>query len=208
MNDLDLLKTHWQKDNDYIKFKKEDIMTMVHKSSSSIVKWIFIITLLEFTIIVALNIASYIKDTNSYGNSEWLLMGLYFIIMIYFMYSFYKYFKQIKNSNNIKQLLKGIVSARKQTLYFISTNIIIFILNLVFSFIYGDMIEAFKKGYYDANNKIPDSLNEFDKIAIYIGTSMGVIVMLGIVYLYYNLIYLRLTKKLHKNYEELIELEK
>lgn len=208
MNDLDLLKTHWQKDNDYIKFKKEDIMTMVHKSSSSIVKWIFIITLLEFTIIVALNIASYIKDTNSYGNSELLLIGLYFIIMIYFMYSFYKYFKQIKNSNNIKQLLKGIVSARKQTLYFISTNIIIFILNLVFSFIYGDMIEAFKKGYYDANNKIPDSLNEFDKIAIYIGTSMGVIVILGIVYLYYNLIYLRLTKKLHKNYEELIELEK
>lgn len=208
MNDLDLLKTHWQKDNDYIKFKKEDIMTMVHKSSSSIVKWIFIITLLEFTIIVALNIASYIKDSNSYRNSELLLMGLYFIIMIYFMYSFYKHFKQIKNSNNIKQLLKGIISARKQTLYFISTNIIIFILNLVFSFIYGDIIEGFKEGYYDASNKIPDSLNEFDKIAIYIGTSMGVIVMLGIVYLYYNLIYLRLTKKLHKNYEELIELEK
>jgi len=33
MNELDLLKTHWQKEEDFIKFKQEDIITMIHKSS-------------------------------------------------------------------------------------------------------------------------------------------------------------------------------
>ena len=56
MNELDLLKTHWQKDQEYIRFKKEDIIGMLHKSSSSIVKWIFIICCLELLLGIALNI--------------------------------------------------------------------------------------------------------------------------------------------------------
>jgi len=49
MDELELLKKDWQKnDKEYPKLSYNDIYKMILKKSSSIVKWIFIISLLEF----------------------------------------------------------------------------------------------------------------------------------------------------------------
>ena len=49
MDELELLKKDWKKDHtDFPKLSYNEIYKMILKKSSSIVKWIFIISLLEF----------------------------------------------------------------------------------------------------------------------------------------------------------------
>ena len=49
MDELELLKKDWETSSkNYREFNKEELYKLIYKRSSSIVKWIFIITLLEF----------------------------------------------------------------------------------------------------------------------------------------------------------------
>ena len=47
MKELDLLKKDWQKNDAFEQVSEVDIYKMLHKKSSSIVKWIFIISILD-----------------------------------------------------------------------------------------------------------------------------------------------------------------
>ena len=52
MDELELLKKDWQKDdNNYPKKSYNEIYKMILKKSSSIVKWILIISILEFMVL-------------------------------------------------------------------------------------------------------------------------------------------------------------
>ena len=52
MKELDLLKKDWKKnENSFEQVSEKEIYKMIHKKSSSIVKWILIISILEFTIL-------------------------------------------------------------------------------------------------------------------------------------------------------------
>ncbi|MBE9489793.1 MAG: hypothetical protein IMY67_05830, partial [Bacteroidetes bacterium] len=63
MDELELLKKDWnKKDNDYPKLSYDEIYKMILKKSSSIVKWIFIISILEFVLWTGLSFI--LKDTN------------------------------------------------------------------------------------------------------------------------------------------------
>ena len=48
MDELKQLKKDWQKDQKFPKINKSEIYKFLHKKSSSIVKWIFIISIVEF----------------------------------------------------------------------------------------------------------------------------------------------------------------
>ena len=48
MKELERLKKDWKTNNNFPELSKEEIYTFLYKKSSSIVKWIFIISLLEF----------------------------------------------------------------------------------------------------------------------------------------------------------------
>ena len=62
MDELELLKKDWQKeDSKYPKLSYDEIYKMILKKSSSIVKWIFIISLLEFALWTLISFA--LKDT-------------------------------------------------------------------------------------------------------------------------------------------------
>lgn len=52
MKELDLLKKDWQKnEGSFEQLSEKDIYAMIHKKSSSIVKWILIVSILEFVIL-------------------------------------------------------------------------------------------------------------------------------------------------------------
>ena len=53
MKELDLLKKDWQKDTAFEQVSEVEIYKMLHKKSSSIVKWILIVSLLEFVVLNA-----------------------------------------------------------------------------------------------------------------------------------------------------------
>ncbi len=64
MDELELLKKDWQKeDSKYPKLTYNEIYKMILKKSSSIVKWIFIISLLEFVFWTLISFG--LKDTES-----------------------------------------------------------------------------------------------------------------------------------------------
>ena len=58
MDELDLLKKDWKNsESNFPKLSYNDFYGMIHKKSSSIVKWIFIISLLEFVLWLLISFA-------------------------------------------------------------------------------------------------------------------------------------------------------
>ncbi|MVZ67302.1 hypothetical protein GQF61_15705 [Sphingobacterium sp. DK4209] len=204
MDELDFLKQHWKKDDDFPKVDKEGIRKMLHNSSSSIVKWIFYISLIELFVGLALNFFIP-SDSNSEFDSElftlfeYILSGIFYIIVAYFIFKFFSAYRSIKNTNNTKVLLHDILETRKAVDQYIRFNIyyISFISVLVtISMFFEDHI--FERSWGEAL---------FMVIAISIVMLLVMLVFLWIVKLYYKLLYRRLVNKLNKNYEELVKLD-
>ena len=86
MKELDLLKKDWQKmDNSFVQVSENDIYKMIHKKSSSIVKWILIISILEVLlwtfISVFFNSDDYLKEIKQ------VELIPYFEVMTYLNYA-------------------------------------------------------------------------------------------------------------------------
>ena len=208
MNELDLLKTHWQKEDDYIKFKKEDIVKMVHKSSSSIVKWIFIICCLEFVIWLSLFITGLVLNfthiyqslsLNFFMITNILYDIVFYIVIIYFIYQFYVLHSQINNENNTITLLQNIIEVRNNTDKYIRFNLLCVSISLILNSL-KTLYEKYNEGR---------SWGELIFFSVFIGIFIPLIWLLlrKIFKLYYKLLYGILLKKLNKNYEELIKIE-
>ena len=97
MDELELLKKDWQKeDSKYPKLSYNDIYKMILKKSSSIVKWIFIISLMEFALWTLISFG--LKDSESMKRFEEYdadlivipLSIIGYIILAYFFYLFFK----------------------------------------------------------------------------------------------------------------------
>ncbi len=99
-DELELLKKHWQKeDKDLPQLSYNDIHKMIWKKSSSIVKWILIISILEFALPHLLYLLPSMKENmkvyENLGVSNYFfaLNIFYYVAAIYFIYQFYKRFR-------------------------------------------------------------------------------------------------------------------
>jgi hypothetical protein len=212
MDELKQLKKDWQKDQKFPKINKSEIYKFLHKKSSSIVKWIFIISIIEFSF---WNIIAFlIKDNENqqrfdeYG-MEYITIPLMitgYILLFYFFILFYRNYKSISTTVNSKTLMEQILKTRKTVKYYVVFNLIF----LYISIAIGIMIEL---------NNNPDVLLQTSKFSesgefyIFYGIvilitllAMGVITVFFLIF--YYLIYGILLKKLKKNYKELKEIEK
>ena len=209
MDELDLLKNSWKNtQNNYPKYNDAELYKMLHKKSTSIVKWILIISIIELILITGF-------DFFMSGNPEYddilikyhvfyiikVLTFIHYTIIIGFVYLFYKNFKKINVIDSLKNLMSNILLVKKITNYYIIYNIIVMILtSIIYSiaaFIYDPIIQEFN------TNK--------NKIALYIGFGFGIFICFSIIisifYCLYRLIYGGLLKKLSKNYNELKKLD-
>jgi len=211
MNELDLLKTHWQKDQEYIKFKKEDILGMLHKSSSSIVKWILIIAILEFIVISSYTISNYNIEPESFTIYEVLFQIISYLVLIVFIYLFFIQYRKIKNFVNTKILSRDILKTSRLAMNYVITNFILLGIQLLLGLTLGTHFNEFKRGYeegynagYGSEEIVVSPVNDIEMWVIIILT---IFFLSGIIYVYYRLVIIRLTHKLNKNYEELVALE-
>ena len=79
MDELELLKKDWDKSKkNYPNLSKEEIYNLISKRSSSIVKWIFIISVLEFSLWTLLSF-SFDGSSEAYEKIE--SYGYEFIIL-------------------------------------------------------------------------------------------------------------------------------
>ena len=132
--ELERLKKDWNKHQNFPELSKEEIYKFLHKKSSSIVKWIFIISLLEFGFWSLIALATKNNETqqrfDSYNVDHIMipLMVIGYVILIYFFVIFYKNYKEISNTDSTKSLMQKIINTRKTVKHYV-------IFNLVFLFI-------------------------------------------------------------------------
>lgn len=209
MDELDLLKSSWKNSqNSYPKYNDEELYKMLHKKSTSIVKWILIISIIELLFITALDI--FISKNpendailNKYHvyNTIKILTYIHYTIVIGFVLIFYSNFKKINVVDNLKNLMTNILYVKKITNYYIIYNLAVMaITSVIYSIaamIYDPVIQQI-------------GLTK-NKLALYIGFGVGLTIsftaLIIFFYFIYKLIYGRLIKKLAANYEELKKLD-
>jgi hypothetical protein len=204
MKELDLLKKDWQKNNAFEQVSEVEIYKMLHKKSSSIVKWILIVSIIEF---VVLNGISLILNDPKYDDFMRLhpflnfLEKFNYLVIVSFIYLFYRNFKSISVLNSSKTLIKHILKTRKIVTYYIYWNIFIGGISGAFS-----GVESFNEGYNAGSNRLGNTgkavleANCITVIAI-------AIVIMGFIWLFYKLLYGRFLSKLKENYIELKKID-
>ena len=204
MDELDFLKQHWNKDEDFPKVDKEGIRKMLHNSSSSIVKWIFYISILELLAGLALNFllpndTDINPDSDIVSTLENALSVVFYIVIAYFIYKFFNSYRSIKNTSNTKVLLRDIIETRKAVDQYIRFNIY-YIITVSALVTVTMMITdgVFVKPWGEA---------AFYVVGISVFMIIAIAILLGLVKFYYKVVYRRLVNKLNKNYEQLVQLD-
>ncbi|MDA0326069.1 MAG: hypothetical protein O3C41_02550 [Bacteroidetes bacterium] len=211
MDELEILKKDWQKNQKFPKLSKKEIYRLLHKKSSSVVKWIFILSIIEFcfwTFISLLVKDSEVQKRLDGYDIDHVIMPLIisgYIILAYFFVAFYKNYKKISSMDSVKLLMKNILNTRKTVKHYVLFNLIF----LYISIIIGIIIEV-------SNNvdlklitaKFTETADYFILYGIVaILTLLMMVLLTGILLGFYYLVYGLLLKRLKKNYKVLQELE-
>jgi len=210
MDELDLLKKDWNKQQgNYPKLTFDQIYKMIWKRSHSIVKWIFYISLIELLAGTIINIIfsgeEYWEDIekNNLGDVVTTIYIVSYAITFYFIFRFYKNYRTISTTDDAATLMKNILKTRKTVKFYIGYVLIYSAITIVG--ISGFLI-------LKHSNKDVESISQyaFDTVdwLRFIGVSVLVLgIILGIIWLFYRLLYGILLKRLKKNYIELKKLE-
>ncbi|TXE10576.1 hypothetical protein ES711_01330 [Gelidibacter salicanalis] len=212
MDELELLKKHWQKDGaQYPHVSANAIYKMILKRSSSIVKWVLIISLLEFGLWTGL--ALFFKGSKSTQNfdkldSDFLLIPLSvlgYVILAYFFYLFYRNYRRISVTDNAKILMENILRTRRTVKNYVLFNLLFMVASFAaVLYIEFDQDQALirRAQVAAANGEV---FMFYGKIILMVA---GVIaVFAGVLLFFYWLIYGLLLRKLNRNYKELKKLE-
>ena len=187
-----------------------EIYKMTQSKSNSIVKWIFIIGLLEFVFWFAinylgtkngalepyekLNLINFIDNFNYF----------HYVVVVLFLILFYRNFSLISTVDDTKTLMKNILLVRKTVKWYVYYNLINVV---VFSIILNILIFNTPEGINILSGIDNESFNQEHMMSVFIIAQIVVItIMILILWLFYYLLYGILLKKLNKNYKELTKL--
>ena len=204
IEELDLLKKDWKKnENSFQQISELDIYKMIHKKSSSIVKWILIISVLEFLILRSLDFLILIDDDYSKKieiahlyNFEVIMTVFNYIVLIIFIYLFYKNFKNINTVSSTKKLMDDILKTRRTVKYYIWYNLLLVAISSI-TVVFTEMKFNTILHKYFQNHPIALTLISISIIAV----------LFLLFWLFYRLLYGILLKKLYRNYNELKKID-
>ncbi len=213
MDELEILKKDWkEKGQTEPKLSYNQIYNMLFKRSTSIVKWIFIISILElvfWTSIFLITPKSSFEVIEKLGATP-ILYGfniLHYLVVFVFIYYFYKNYTTIKVTDNTKTLMRSILKTRKTVRYFVIYNVAAFALTIIiiniFYYTQSDLLLQIMADTYGSEIK-----NSEDFITVFfIVQVIAGIVMILLLLLFYRVVYGILLRKLKKNYRELERIE-
>ena len=187
-----------------------EIYKMTQSKSNSLVKWIFIIGLLEFVFWFAinylgtkngalepyekLNLINFIDNFNYF----------HYVVVVLFLILFYRNFSLISTVDDTKTLMKNILLVRKTVKWYVYYNLINVV---VFSIILNILIFNTPDGINILSGIDNESFNKEHIMSVFIIAQIVVLaIMILILWLFYYLLYGILLKKLNKNYKELTKL--
>ncbi|MFO7745140.1 MAG: hypothetical protein R6V36_07140 [Psychroflexus sp.] len=200
MDELDLIKKDWQKRNeDLPKYTKDELMPMLHKKSSSSVKWIFIISIIEFVFWLAIDVlVSSEEYMDSIENQAflWFLKVttvINYIVLFGFIYLFCRNYLRIRVTDSAKKLMRRIIKTREAVKYYVRYNIVLFIVIFIISGGRAILLQT-----------------TFNTLEFWIVAGIMIFILLiiiGFLILFYKILYGILTKRLYRNYKILTKME-
>lgn len=200
--DLAQYKKAWENQpEEQNKVSAAEIYKMTQSKSTSIVKWIFIIGILEFVILNSLVLFLDIEEAHAeydkIGLKSFIIVSeiAAYVISIVFLAMFYLNYRSINAVDSTKKLMSKILKTRRTVKLYVLFNISYMFMVIVVvatSFIQSDLVD------------IPE-----DRVGLVIGFFIVVgLIALTLLWLFYQLLYGILLKKLRVNYKELNKLEK
>ncbi|NMH27858.1 hypothetical protein [Flavobacterium silvaticum] len=208
MDELDKLKKAWNRDDGFTQVSEQEIYGMLHKKSSSIVKWILIVSILEILFWTALNFIGSSEDYVMGKGHEGLAfcIGLMeilpYVVTVFFIYLFYRNFRRISTTASVRQLMTDIIRTRKTVNYYVWCNLAMVLALVIIGFERAFVINP------DAvvlNEKMQQDASVFVVIIVCIAVCSLVIV--GVAWLFYKLIYGLMLRRLMANYKELEKMD-
>ena len=211
---LELLKKEWQKrEADLPKLTFDEIHKMIWKKSSSIVKWILIISILEITLPNLLYLSPSFREEKLFDdvsnlNTIFIVFNIfYYSVVAYFIYQFYRRYKEISVLASAKNLMHQIIKTRKTVKHYIIFCLsmgLVFFAFFIFSIYLSDEVLLAIDGIAEKTKEIP--LDKIRTTAIWI-LSIAAIVFTAVAAGIYFLLYGLLLRKLKRNYKDLKQLE-
>ena len=205
MDKLENLKNVWQNQPETrLNYTKEDIHNMVKKKSTSIVKWILIISIIELLLPYVLFLFTDLKTEDQiyadYGleNLRRNYTIVYVIIILGFIYLFYRNYRNISADSSVKSLLRDILKTRKTVKYYIYFNLILFGILGIHILYTSIQSEAF------IENTLPENANI---TVLWVSAILALGLTILVIWFFYRLVYGFFLKKLQRNYKELRKME-
>ena len=212
MDELELLKKNWHNaEKDLPKLSYQEIYNMLWRKSSSTVKWIFYISLIEFAFWTVLSFllkdSKNIQRLESY-HADYVVIPLTvvgYLILLYFLYRFFVNYQKISATDAVKSLMEDILKTRsvvKQYVwfnigYFIVASIVLVILQLSYDAEVATLIKE-----KTASGGLPSFY------LLFVGSMLLIIGLASVlIALFYRLVYGILLKRLKRNYNELKKIE-
>jgi uncharacterized membrane protein len=210
MDELDLLKKDWNKENTTFKnYSDSDIYPMLQRKSSSIVKTLFYISIAELVFWIVINSIPYVSsaeykaELNSLYGNDFIITALTiisYVVILIFIYLLFKSYKSISVVDDAKTLMKSILKTRKVIKWYVIYNLV-----MAFASLSIGLFHAFND-----NPELSAQLANFNDKQLFFFAGFILVftaVFVLLIWLFYKLIYGILLKRLNKNYEELKKLE-
>ena len=214
MDNLELLKEKWQsREHELPKLSYSEIYQMLLKKSSSIVKWIFFISIGEllFWTILAFFVPESSKEINNgigLENTFMVVNIIHYAIFAVFIYLFYKNYRSISVTDNIKNLMRNILKTRRTVKYFVIYNVGASVLLLIGVNIYyyskKEQLYQLMVENFEGYGAIPQE--NFTSV-FFLSQFIFGIILIGLILIFYRIIYGILLKRLKGNYNELRKIE-
>ncbi len=208
MKELDLLKKDWQQNTNFTQVTDVEIYAMLHRKSSSIVKWIMIISILElilWTIVGMLSNSDEFLQTIHRTNVTFIFRAINVIhygVVVFLIYMFYKNYVRISTTASTKELMLSILKTRKTVQVYVWYNLAMMTVSLIIGFTVNLMYNPEVRQMFERVN----ASNQF-MVGFVIGISLCIIVMVALFWLFYRLLYGILLRRLLVNYKELEKID-
>ena len=207
MDKLDKLKENWQsEEHELPKVSFDKIYKILLKKSSSIVKWIFVISIIELLFWISLyfilpedNI-NMIKELGLERVMYYCEIFHFFIFGI-FIILFYKNYKSIQVTDSTNVLMQNILNTRKTVRYFVYYNVG---MTIAFSIAIDTYLYNNSEKLYEVMGLAKQGIPKEGFANIFIISQIIVgFIIIALLILFYWLVYGILLKKLKGNYREL-----
>jgi MFS family permease len=209
MDELDLLKKDWKREQlDFKSYEESDLYSMLQKKSSNIVKTLFYISVAELVFWVLISYVPYLSSDSmkqrleeSYENPLFVgLTILGFVVVAVFVYLLYHSHKSISTTDNVRRLMKSILRTRKVIKYYVLYNLIMIFISVPLSLFFE----------FQQNPEFHEQVEHMNNTEMLILMGVTIVItgiLVGLIWLFYRLLYGILLKRLNKNYEELKRFE-